>query len=333
MMWLWILFGAILLLFLIVCAVTVGLYRYGLCRYPFSRDKGKKDIWSRPPKPRKNPDGTPMDPYGWAERIREADELLYNLVQKGQRYTICSRDGLSLSARFILPEGEMRGIVLMVHGYRSSPLWDFSCGARDMREMGLGCLLIEHRAHLTSDGDVITFGVKERYDVLDWALFLEKNYPGVPVILDGLSMGGATVLLAAGLDLPDNVRGIIADCPFTSMKEMFERVMKAWFHLPPWPFIPLASLYCRLKNGFGFDDVSAFDTLPKAKVPVLMAHGTGDTFVPYEMSRRLYDAVKDKIDVTLITAEGAEHGMSYLGAYEEYRAALVLLFDRCLNKG
>ena len=36
------------------------------------------------------------------------------------------------------------------------------------------------------------------------------------IFLCGISMGCATTLMAAGLDLPDNVKGIIADCGFTS---------------------------------------------------------------------------------------------------------------------
>ncbi len=328
----WIVFGVVLSLLVLVFGITLCLYRYGLARYPFGKKKGTpEDVWDKEPSVRKRKDGTPMDPYGWKDRIREADLMVYRLAKASPRYTVTSHDGLTLAGRYLPPQGEMRGIVLMVHGYRSSPLWDFSCGAFDMRKMGMGCFLMEHRAHLTSEGDTITFGVMERYDVLTWAQFLEKEFPGVPVILDGLSMGGATVMMAAALPLPANVRGIIADCGFTSMKEMFERIIGTWFHLPRWPFIPLANLYCRLKNGFSFDEVSALDSLAKAKVPVLMAHGTGDTFVPYEMSRRIFEAAKDTVEVELITAEGAEHGMSYLAAYEVYHGAIERFFDKCIN--
>ena len=331
MIFLWIGIGVLFLLLLFVAIVTVYLYRYGLSRRPLKRFPESRDIWSTPPQPRTDRKGNLYDPYGWGEEIRRADAELYALGHAAERITVQSRDGLTLAARYLPPEGEaLRGIVLMVHGYRSSPMNDFSIGARDMRRMGMGCLLIEHRAHLTSEGDTIAFGVLERYDVLEWARLIEKEFPGVPVILDGISMGGATVLMAAGLPLPDNVRGIIADCPFTSMKEMFEKIIGEWFHLPAWPFIPLADLYCRKKNGFGFGDVTAQDGLLRAKVPVLMAHGTGDTFVPYEMSERIYRLAKDTVDVTLLTAEGAEHGLSYLCAYDAYHDAIRSFFDKCL---
>lgn len=327
----WILGAVFLVAAAAVLLITVYLYRFGLVRRPFKKSPPDRDVWAQPPEPRKNRDGTPFDPYGWGEDIRQAERQLFEMAQTAPRYTVRSHDGLTLSARYFPPEGETRGIVLQVHGYRSSPLGDFSCAVRDMRKLGMGCFLIEHRAHLTSEGDVITFGVMERHDVLAWAKLIEREFPGMPVILDGISMGAATVMMAAGLPLPDNVRGIIADCGFTSMEDMFKKIIGEWFHLPAWPFIPLASLYCRLKNGFGFGDVTSQDGLLKAKVPVLMAHGTDDTFVPYEMSRRIYDAVKDTVDVTLLTAEGAEHGFSYLCAYEEYHAAIVSFFNKCLQ--
>lgn len=325
MTFVWILLGVLAALLAAVIIITVFLYRFGLYVSP---DK-KRDIWSTPPTVRTGRDGTPYDPYGWKDQIREADQRLFARGSTAERLTIRSHDGLTLAARYIPPEeGETRGIVLMVHGYRSDPMNDFSCGARDMLAMGLGCLLIEHRAHLSSEGNTIAFGVMERYDVLAWARYLKERFPDTPVILDGISMGATTVMMASALDLPDNVRGIVADCGFTSMDDMFRGIIGKWFHLPAWPFIPLASLYCRLKNGFGFSDVTAQDSLLKAKVPVLIAHGTGDNFVPFEMGERIYTAVREKIDVTFIRAEGAGHGLSYLCAYDEYRREFAKLVEK-----
>jgi len=326
-----ILLAALLLLLLAVFIITLCLYRIGLCRRPFPHSRMQADVWASSPTPRRHADGSPYDPYGWGERIRAADLTLYELAQTAPRYTVRSEDGLTLAARYFAPEnGSPRGIVLMVHGYRSDPMNDFSCAVQDMRRMGMGCFLIEHRAHLTSEGDTITFGIRERYDIRTWARFLDTHFPGVPVIFDGISMGGTTVMLAAALDLPKNVCGIIADCGYTSMKEIFEQVIRVGFHLPPWPFIPLASLYCRLKNGFGFADITAQEALAKAKVPVILAHGTADTFVPFSMGEKIYEAVKGKIDVTFIAAEGADHGLSYLREYDTYHGAIADFFTKCI---
>lgn len=178
---LWILLLLFALLLIGVLAATVYLYRFGLKRRPFPKSPPDRDIWAEPPGPRKNRDGTPFDPYGWGEDIRRAETALYEMAQKFPRYTVRSRDGLTLAGRYFPPEGDTRGIVLMVHGYRSNPMGDFSCAVRDMRAMGMGCFLIEQRAHLTSEGDTITFGAMERYDILAWTQFLAREFPGRPV--------------------------------------------------------------------------------------------------------------------------------------------------------
>ena len=144
----------------------------------------------------------------------------------------------------------------------------------------------------------------------------------MPVILDGISMGAATVMAAAALDLPENVRGIIADCGYTSMRGIFEKVIRQWFHLPPFPLVDLADRYCRLLNGFGFRDVSSAECLRKAKVPVLLAHGEADDFVPYSMAVEIYEAVRDFVDIEFISVRDAGHGLSYPVAKEPYLAAM-----------
>lgn len=73
------------------------------------------------------------------------------------------------------------------------------------------------RAHGSSEGKCLTFGVKERYDCLAWInCAIERFGRDTKIFLYGISMGAATVLMAGGLDLPDNVVGIVADCGYTS---------------------------------------------------------------------------------------------------------------------
>ena len=80
-------------------------------------------------------------------------------------------------------------------------------------------LLIEQRGCGISGGKYITFGMTERYDVLTWIDWLNRETDGnLPIFLDGISLGGATVLMALELNLPDNVAGVIDDCGYTSEK-------------------------------------------------------------------------------------------------------------------
>ena len=332
MIW-WILLGVVSLIVLILLGGSVYMYRIGLSRRPFPWHREHRNLWAEPPKNPRIVNGVPFNPNGWGEIIGMGDRWMYDTYKsKGRRYTMTSFDGLNLVADYIPPEGDApRAIVLLVHGYRSGPIGDFCISTKDMHEMNLGCFLIHHRAHWDSDGKVITFGVRERYDVRDWARLIEREFPGVPVIMDGISMGGATVMAAAALDLPVNVRGIIADCGYTTMRGMFNKVIREWFHLPPFPLVHITDLYCRIRHGFGFSDVNSAETLAHATVPVLLAHGQKDSFVPHSMAVEIYEAVKDKIDITFFSVPEAEHGLSYLQDNAGYRRLFAEFFDKCLK--
>lgn len=332
MIW-WILAGVVLLLVLIALGGSAYMYRFGLSRRPFPWSKEYRDLWATRPSGPRLVDGQPFNPNGWGDAIVEGEQWMYDTYRAtGRRYCMTSYDGLKLAADYFPPKGDApRAIVLLAHGYRSGPLSDFSISTRDMLEMNLGCFLIHQRAHWDSEGELITFGVRERYDVRDWAAFLEKEFPGVPVILDGLSMGAATVMAAAALDLPGNVRGIIADCGYTSMRGIFNKIIREWFHVPPFPFVHLTDLFCRIRHGFGFSDVNSAETLAHATVPVLLAHGQADTFVPHSMAVEIYEAVKDKIDITFLSVPEAEHGLSYLIDNAGYRRLLTEFLDKCLG--
>lgn len=67
-------------------------------------------------------------------------------------------------------------------------------------------LYAEQRGQGNSGGDFIGFGQIERYDCLDWIHWVsERCGTELPIYLCGVSMGATTVLMAAGLDLPENV--------------------------------------------------------------------------------------------------------------------------------
>ena len=84
-------------------------------------------------------------------------------------------------------------------------------------------LYVEQRAQNESEGNYIGFGLTERYDCVDWAVWASERFgEALPIYLMGVSLGGATVLMAAGDVLPDAVRGVIADSAYTSPREIWQ---------------------------------------------------------------------------------------------------------------
>ena len=239
--------------------------------------------------------------------------------QDPERVQIRSDDGLLLTGYF-LPAEDAKGTLLLVHGYRSAPFCDFGCIFRFYHSLGWNILAVCQRAHAESEGRYITFGVKERFDVRDWALYLSDRFgPAHKVALVGISMGSATVLMSLGTDLPDNVRCAVADCGYTSPYEEFVHVLRRR-HIPRHPTLELAGFFARVFAGFGFRDYSTLVALQHSRVPVLFVHGEIDSLVPVRFTVENYAACNAK--KRLITVPEAGHGTSYIHATELCQDAL-----------
>ena len=63
----------------------------------------------------------------------------------------------------------------------------------------------------------------------------------------------------------------------------------------------------------------------ESRYPILFLHGTGDTFVPYEMTKRAFDACT--APKQLILVDGAEHGKSYVKEPDRVRQELKAFLD------
>ena len=239
--------------------------------------------------------------------------------QNPERVQIRSDDGLLLTAYF-LPAENAKGTLLLAHGYRGAPLFDFACSLRFYHSLGWNILAICQRAHGESEGRYITYGVKERFDIRDWALYLADRFgPAHKVALIGISMGSATVLMSLGTDLPENVKGVVADCGYTTPYDEFVHVLKRR-RIPRHPTLELAGFFARLFAGFGFRDYSTLTALEQNKLPVLFVHGEKDGFVPVRFTVENYAACSAK--KKLITVPEAGHGLSYVYATETCQAAL-----------
>ena len=230
---------------------------------------------------------------------------------------ITSSDGLKLHGLWI-PANDAKGTVLMAHGYRSTMLADFALALDFYHSHGINMLIPDQRSHGKSEGKYITFGVKESDDMQHWLQYHNRQYGTCPVVLVGMSMGASTMLYLADADLPDNVKGIIADCGFTSPKDILSSVFDRVTHLPSAPSIWVAGIFTKLFAGFGLNDKDSRKALKSSCLPVVLVHGTDDGFVPCEMAQQAYDACSGSKQILLV--DGADHGVSFLVDREGYTA-------------
>ena len=233
---------------------------------------------------------------------------------------IRSFDGLKLHARYYeyTPGAPVE---LMFHGYRGTAGRDLCGGIQRCFTLKKNVLLVDQRTSGESEGRTITFGVNESRDCLSWVDFLIRELgPEVKIILTGISMGGATVLMAAARGLPSNVIGILADCGYTSAQEIIQKVMKQ-LKLPVRLLYPAVRLAARMFGRFDLEELSPLEAMKDCTVPVVFIHGEADDFVPCEMSRRNYDACA--APKRLFTVPGAGHGLAYVIDPEGYLNTLT----------
>ena len=305
MLWLYILLGV--LGFLLLTAFSVALVCYLTCFYHSNKAKKPDDV--TPVK------GPKTDKFETSSVINAALAIPYEKVY------IKSHDGLKLYGRYYKGE-EGKPISLQFNGYKGNGIRDMAGGLAFSLELGYSVMCVDQRAHGYSEGNTISFGIKERYDVLDWIKYiLERFGNNTKIVLQGISMGAATVLMAADLDLPENVVAIIADCPYCSPFEIVEKVTAVDLKLP-WKIIkPFMLLGARLFGHFNLKESSALESVKNAKVPILIIHGDDDDFVPLEMSERV-QKVKPEL-VTLVPVHGAPHGLSFVVDNALYRNSVI----------
>ena len=247
---------------------------------------------------------------GWMKEVR---------AMPHEDVYITSFDGLKLHGRYYeyAPGAPME---LMFHGYRGNADRDLCGGVQRCFALKRSALVVDQRASAGSDGNVITFGIKEHRDCRAWVDFAVKKFgPDAKIILTGISMGASTVLMAAGEPLPAQVKGVLADCGFSSAKAIIHKVIRQ-LKLPPklvYPFIRLGAV---LYGGFDPEHYSAVEAVKHATLPTIFFHGADDDFVPAEMSRENFDACAAKKE--LVTIDGAGHGLSYPVDPEGYLQAL-----------
>ena len=208
----------------------------------------------------------PLDPT-----VEQLSEALRETPM--ETVAIRSRDNYVLRAHWYPVEGAKRTVIL-VHGWHSRWYVDFSARSPFLHDNACNLLLIEQRSHGESGGDLIAYGITERYDVLSWIEWIEQNHGGLPLYLCGISMGAATVLMTAGLPIAGRVQGILADCGYSTPQEIVSLALKKNIGGLAGPTLAAVNLNCKLREGFTLKDYTPIEAMTaNTEVPCLFVHG------------------------------------------------------------
>lgn len=259
------------------------------------------------------------DALAWFDSLRTQ--------QKVENRYFTNEEGLRLHAYFIPCENAV-GNVVLVHGYSGCAIQTAPHAKMYFEKFHYNVVMIDQRAHAGSEGKVINMGWKERLDVLRWAELANETFGNgsLPMTLHGLSMGGACVLMCAGQGLPSYVRALVDDSGFSSAYEEFAYEMRTKMHLPPFPLLDVASLLCKIKEGWSFKEASSIRNLGMVKTPLLIIHGNADTRVPLTEGMKILTAKKEQVDFWEV--EGGTHIQAISQQPELYEETLSSFFRK-----
>ena len=298
----WILFGLIVLVLVAAFAVFMMTF-YAPRRKPVG-----KDDYPIPPGDIYLPHRDQM--VAWMKETRATPHTAMSIT---------SFDGLTLRGNYY-EYAPGAPVELMIHGYRGTAERDLCGGMQRAFALGHSVLTVDQRASGLSDGHVITFGIRESRDCLAWIEHLRSTLGNdVKIYLTGISMGAATVLTTAGHELPPHVVGILADCGYSTTRDIIKKVIRQ-LHLPADLLYPLVRLGARLYGRFDPEETSPLDAMKRCRVPVIFFHGDTDDYVPCDMSRENYEACTAK--KRLVVVPGAGHGLAFVIDQDGYIAAL-----------
>jgi fermentation-respiration switch protein FrsA (DUF1100 family) len=234
-----------------------------------------------------------------------------------ERITLTTDDSLAIAAWRTRAEST-KGTVIILSGIQNPSVTAFFGYAKMLADNGWDSLLIEMRARSESEGEEIGFGMTEWLDVKAGVDFLSTDVAvkELPIVTMGTSMGGGTVLIAAG-ELPE-VDAVISISAFSSWPDLFVDNM-TMFGMPKFIGVldvPFVNMYAGFHFGFDKLRYSPLNGIANLEErPILMMHSTEDTQVPYsEFEKLLAAANKNNVDVTTFIREGDEHFV----CYEEY---------------
>ena len=199
-----------------------------------------------------------------------------------------SFDNLLLRAAFINNKNSNGKAVILAHGFRKQKE-DMKDLAYFYYQQGFDILLPDTRGHGESEGNYIGYGWHDRLDYLNWIDRLIHDYKSESIFLHGQSMGAALVLMVSGEKLPNEVKGIIADSGYTSVKEELAYQLKHIYGLPSFPLLNIASVITKVRSGYFFGEASAIDQVENNTRPLLIIHGEKDELVPTEMAHTIYE--------------------------------------------
>lgn len=230
----------------------------------------------------------------------------------------------------VLEKSGSKKVGICVHGYYGN-FRDLNPWAKILFEEGFSVIAPDLRAHGKSSGQYVSMGYFDKDDIVLWinkAIELFGN--DCQIVLFGESMGGATVLMASELNLPSNVKCVVADSAYSNAYQAFEYLVEKRGFLPAFLFLPVANFFSKVFSGCDLKKASPIDSVKKTTLPILFFHGSNDKFVPAYMSKDMFD-VSNKQICSIYLTKGAGHIQSFAKDPEGYKKVITCFIEKWIR--
>ena len=239
--------------------------------------------------------------------VLEATPATYGLP--GETVSLAASDGIPLKAWWVAADASKpRGVVVLIHGMDGLDASALLGHAKFLHDAGYSAMALDMRAHGRSGGQRIGSSIEEPRDVmatLDW-IKKQPQLAGAPVVLLGISMGGATALRTAALR--QDVAAVISVSAFSSVNQSLREVLplmgvpKAAVPIVmPFMSLAMATIYHVWPGRLS--PLNDIERIPPR--PILVAHGTADDQISVANAYRLAKAAGNRAQLWIV--EGAGH--------------------------
>jgi dipeptidyl aminopeptidase/acylaminoacyl peptidase len=272
---------------------------------------------------------------GWSLTHPEKKVIEENPSEYGLPYedfeVLSQLDQTRLSGWTIETGQPPRGVIIFAHGYKGNRLEDGLPAlalAKSLVENNYHVLMFDFRNSGESDGELTSVGYHEKEDIISVVHYAKDIYPNLPVGLIGFSMGAVSSITAA--EAEPAIQAVVADSPFSNMREYLTDNLSVWSDLPDFPFTPIILAMIPIMTGLEMDEVSPRESVKNMQAALLLIHGDGDTSIPNINSKELLQN-SVQINTELWIPSGSGHVKGYSDYPEEYSDRVIQFFNRTLK--
>ena len=224
------------------------------------------------------------------------------------------------------PGEKGRGAVLLLGGWGDSRLRMLDRAVL-LHHEGYSALLIDLQGTGESHGNAITYGWRERLDVLAAVAWLKNREPEEPVGIIGFSLGGAAATLAAPkLD----IQAAVLEGVYPSIEAAIDNRLR--IHLGPWgpALAPALLLQLRPRMGVGPAALRPIDHVAELHCPVLIIAGGRDRHTTPGDTQQFFDAAADPKELWMIPEAIHQDFLAFRRS--EYRTRVLGFLGRSFHR-